>query len=105
MGANGAAVVINFSLNPGSPSHISQSYHLPVGILFRTTTWDIGELMVVVSSLATLVVGLFNYFKTIRMYGERRAVVQVGFKVQSVVILVGCFIISVTILFIATKPI
>jgi hypothetical protein len=76
-----------------------------VGILFRIIRRDIEELMVVVSSLATLVVGLFNYFKTIRMYGERRAVVQVGFKVQSVVILVGCFIISVAILFIATKPV
>jgi hypothetical protein len=48
-------------------------------------------------------VGLINYFKTIRLYGERRAVVQVGFKTQSIAAVLGCFIIVVALLFIATE--
>jgi len=47
-------------------------------------------------------VGLINYFKTITMYSERRAVVQIGFTTQSIAIVIGCFIITVAILFIAT---
>jgi len=56
-----------------------------------------------VASLSALLVGLINYFRTIRLYGERRAVVQVGFKTQSVAIVIGCFTMAVAILFIATK--
>jgi hypothetical protein len=37
------------------------------------------------------------------MYSERRAVVQVGFTTQSIAVVVGCFIIAVAILFIATN--
>jgi hypothetical protein len=48
-------------------------------------------------------VGVLNYFRTVRLYSERRAVVQVGFKTQSTAVVLGCFIISVAILFIATK--
>jgi hypothetical protein len=57
----------------------------------------------VAASLAALMVGLINYFKTISMYSERRAVVQVGFTTQSIAIVLGCFIIAVAILFIATN--
>lgn len=85
------AVIINFSLNPGSPDKIARQYHFPIGVLF------------IVASLLALLVGLINYFKTIRLYGERRAVVQVGFKTQSIAVVLGCFIISVALLFIATK--
>lgn len=60
-------------------------------------------LMVVVASLAALLVGILNYFRTIRLYAEGRAVVQVGFKTQSIVVVIGCFVIAVAILFIATK--
>lgn len=48
-------------------------------------------------------VGLINYFKTIRLYGERRAVVQLGFKTQSIATILGCFIIAVALLFIVTE--
>jgi len=50
-----------------------------------------------------LSVGVLNYFRTVRLYGQRRAVVQVGFKTQSVAVVVGCFIIAVALLFIVTK--
>ena len=60
-------------------------------------------LISVVASLLALFVGLLNYFKTVRGYSERRAVVQVGFKTQSVAIVLGGFIIAVSILFISTK--
>jgi len=32
--SNRLAVVVNFSLNPGSPSEISLKYHVPVAVLF-----------------------------------------------------------------------
>jgi hypothetical protein len=47
-------------------------------------------------------VGIINYFQTIRLYGERRAVVEVGFKTQSVAAILGCFIIVIALLFIVT---
>jgi len=58
---------------------------------------------VVVASLLALSVGLVNYFKTLRFYSERRAVVQIGFKSQSIAIVIGCFIIACALLFVATK--
>ena len=93
--------MVNFSLNPGSPTTIATDYHLPIGILFGLYLYPI--LTKAVASLATLLVGLINYFKTIRLYSERRAVVQVGVKTQSVTVVIGCFIISVALLFVSTK--
>jgi len=83
---------MNFSLNPttSGSSDITKAYDFPIGILF------------IVASLLALLVGVLNYFKTIQGYSERRAVVQVGFKTQSVAIVLGGFIIAVAILFIAT---
>jgi hypothetical protein len=98
------AVIMNFSLNPNSSggSQLAKAYHMPIGILF---SWSFTTLVtIVVASLLALSVGLGNYFKTIRGYSERRAVVQVGFKTQSIAIVLGGFIIAVALLFIATNP-
>lgn len=97
-----SAVMINFSLNPGTPNQVTLRYHLPIGILFSWSIY-VRRLLLVIASFLALLVGVLNYFKTVRLYGERRAVVQVGFKTQSVAVVLGCFIISVAILFIATK--
>ena len=77
-------------------------YHFPIGVLFSIARLSL-LLTVVVASLAALLVGILNYFKTVRLYSERRAVVQVGFKTQSVAVVIGCFVIIVALLFIATK--
>jgi hypothetical protein len=53
----------------------------------------------VVASLLALLVGITNYFETIRSYGQRRALVQVGFATQSIAIVLGCFIIVVAMMF------
>jgi len=59
--------------------------------------------MPVIASLSVLPVALFNYFRTIRLYSERRAIVQVGFKTQSVAVVIGSFVISIAILFTVTN--
>jgi hypothetical protein len=96
------AVMLNVSLNQREvPNKPAMRYHLPIGILFSPPYP--ANANVVIAALAALTLGIINYFRTILYFGKRRAIVQVGLKTQIVVVLIGCFIITVAILFIATK--
>ena len=72
------AIVISFHLK-SQPSALERRISLPVGLVF----WAL--------SLACLASGAANYANTVRKYGERRALVQSGWKTQ--VVSGSCFLV------------
>jgi len=70
----GVAITVSFHLK-NQPSALEVKVALPLGTLF----W--------VLSLVCLGAGLSNYIVTVTRYGQRRAIVQTGWKTQMVCIL------------------
>lgn len=70
----GVAITISFHLK-NQPSALEKKVALPLGTLF----W--------VLSLVCLGAGLSNYIVTVTRYGQRRAIVQTGWKTQMVCML------------------
>lgn len=67
-----AAILVSFHL-ANKPSTLERHLALPLGILF----W--------VLSLAVLACGVANYVITVEKYARKKALVQTGWKTQSVV--------------------
>jgi uncharacterized membrane protein YidH (DUF202 family) len=67
----GVALVVSFHLK-NKPSELELKVALPLGVVF----W--------VLSLVCLGAGVSNYIVTLTMYGQRRALVQTGWKTQAV---------------------
>jgi hypothetical protein len=65
------AILMTFHLK-NQPSEIEKRFALPFGLVF----W--------VLSLACLANGLANYLNTVKKYAHRRALVQSGWKTQTV---------------------
>jgi len=72
---------------------LEQKYAIPVGVIFF------------VLSVASLLCGGLNYFHTLRRYGAHRALVQSGWKTQTVMILVATCIVASAILLTTTNAI
>ncbi|PQE10264.1 hypothetical protein CJF32_00000800 [Rutstroemia sp. NJR-2017a WRK4] len=83
------AIVLSFHLK-SQPSALELRMAQPLGITF----W--------ILSLACLALGFGNYMKTVNKYSRRAAIVQSGWKTQSVLSTVALAIVSVCVLFIAT---
>jgi hypothetical protein len=71
------AIVISFHLKH-QPTEIERRIALPLGLIF----WFL--------SLACLASGLANYIKTVARYSRRVALVQTGWKTQTVIHLFFC---------------
>jgi len=84
------AIVISFHLKT-SPTEFELRLAKPLGIVF----WCL--------SLCCLVLGFGNYVKTVERYGRRAAIVQHGWKTQSILITIAISIVGVCILFLATR--
>ena len=65
------AIVISFHLK-STPSALELRFAKPLGLVF----WCL--------SVICLVLGVGNYVKTVEGYGRRTAIVQTGWKTQSV---------------------
>jgi len=84
------AIVVSFHLK-SEPSPLELRMARPLGIIF----WLL--------SLCCLALGLGNYIKTVEKYSRRMAIVQTGWKTQSVLTLVALSIVAVCVLFLATN--
>ncbi|TVY25340.1 hypothetical protein LHYA1_G005413 [Lachnellula hyalina] len=84
------AIVISFHLK-SKPTPLELRMAKPLGIIF----W--------VLSVACLCLGTGNYVKTVNKYSRRAAIVQTGWKTQSVLTVVAFAIGAVCILFLATN--
>ncbi|PSS16777.1 hypothetical protein M430DRAFT_248221 [Amorphotheca resinae ATCC 22711] len=84
------AIVISFHLK-SQPSRLELRMARPLGVVF----WLL--------SLACLALGFGNYIKTVNKYSRRAAIVQTGWKTQSVLSIIALFIIAVCVLFLATN--
>jgi len=83
------AIVISFHLKQ-QPTPLERRMSQPLGIIF----WLL--------SLACLGLGFGNYIKTVNKYGRRVAIVQAGWKTQSVLTIIAFSIVGVCVLFLAT---
>ncbi|KAH8679003.1 hypothetical protein BGZ60DRAFT_468342 [Tricladium varicosporioides] len=84
------AIVMSFHLKT-QPSRFELRMAKPLGIIF----WCL--------SVACLALGLGNYMKTVNKYSRRAAIVQTGWKTQSVLTVVAISIVGVCVLFLATN--
>jgi len=84
------AIVISFHLK-NEPSPLEKRLALPFGIIF----WLL--------SLACLLSGVFNYYKTVMEYSRRSALVQSGWKTEMVFTVVATAIVAACILFLSTN--
>jgi len=84
------AIVISFHLK-SQPSRLELRMAKPLGIIF----WLL--------SLACLALGLGNYIKTVNKYSRRMAIVQTGWKTQSILTIIALAIVGVCVLFLATN--
>jgi len=84
------AIVISFHLK-SEPSRLELRMAKPLGIIF----WLL--------SLACLALGVGNYIKTVNKYSRRAAIVQTGWKTQSVLTVIAISIVGVCVLFLATN--
>ncbi|KAH6676719.1 hypothetical protein B0J14DRAFT_561000 [Halenospora varia] len=84
------AIVMSFHLKT-QPSRFELRMAKPLGIIF----WCL--------SVACLALGLGNYMKTVNKYSRRTAIVQTGWKTQSILTVVAISIVGVCILFLATN--
>ncbi|PBP17395.1 hypothetical protein BUE80_DR011827 [Diplocarpon rosae] len=84
------AIVVSFHLKL-QPSALELRMAKPLGIIF----WLL--------SLSCLALGFGNYIKTVNKYSRRAAIVQTGWKTQSVLTMIAFSIVAVCILFLATN--
>lgn len=84
------AIVVSFHLK-SEPTNLELRMAKPLGIIF----WFL--------SLCCLALGFGNYVKTVEKYSRRMAIVQTGWKTQSVLTLVAFSIVAVCVLFLATN--
>ncbi|KAK7536039.1 uncharacterized protein J3D65DRAFT_627181 [Phyllosticta citribraziliensis] len=84
------AIVISFHVK-NEPSDFEKRMALPFGIIF----WLL--------SLACLASGMANYIHTVTRYSTRRALVQSGWKTQTVFTVVAIAIVAACILFLSTN--
>merc|ERR1711964_699109 len=73
------------------PSRLELRMAKPLGIIF----WLL--------SLSCLALGFGNYIKTVNKYSRRAAIVQTGWKTQSVLTVIAFSIVAVCVLFLATN--
>ncbi|KAH7355079.1 hypothetical protein BKA65DRAFT_497604 [Rhexocercosporidium sp. MPI-PUGE-AT-0058] len=84
------AIVVSFHLK-SQPSRLELRMARPLGIIF----WLL--------SLSCLALGFGNYIKTVNKYSRRAAIVQTGWKTQSVLTAIAFSIVAVCVLFLATN--
>ncbi|KAK0119719.1 hypothetical protein ONS95_011155 [Cadophora gregata] len=84
------AIVVSFHLK-SQPSRLELRMAKPLGIIF----WLL--------SLSCLALGFGNYIKTVNKYSKRAAIVQTGWKTQSVLTVIAFSIVGVCVLFLATN--
>ncbi|KIN00309.1 hypothetical protein OIDMADRAFT_19468 [Oidiodendron maius Zn] len=84
------AIVISFHLK-SEPTKLELRMARPLGIIF----WLL--------SLSCLVMGFGNYIKTVQKYSRRAAIVQTGWKTQTVFTIIALSIVGVCVLFLATN--
>ncbi|KAF8856831.1 hypothetical protein BDZ45DRAFT_745010 [Acephala macrosclerotiorum] len=84
------AIVISFHLK-ATPTPLELRMAQPLGIIF----WFL--------SLCCLALGFGNYLKTVKKYSRRVAIVQTGWKTQTVFTIVAFSIVAVCVLFLATN--
>jgi len=84
------AIVVSFHLK-SEPTPLELRMAKPLGVVF----WFL--------SLCCLALGFGNYVKTVEKYSRRMAIVQTGWKTQSVFTLVAFSIVAVCVLFLATN--
>ncbi|CZS88577.1 hypothetical protein WAI453_010707 [Rhynchosporium graminicola] len=84
------AIVVSFHLK-SQPSRLELRMAKPLGIIF----WLL--------SLSCLALGFGNYIKTVNKYSRRVAIVQTGWKTQSVLTVIAFSIVAVCVLFLATN--
>ncbi|KAI1377733.1 hypothetical protein F4677DRAFT_45823 [Hypoxylon crocopeplum] len=85
------AIVLSFHLK-SQPSHLELRMAQPLGIIF----WLL--------SLSCLVLGLGNYIKTLDKYSRKVAIVQTGWRTQSIMSLIALAIVGTcVILLVITK--
>ncbi|KAG9238467.1 hypothetical protein BJ875DRAFT_437401 [Amylocarpus encephaloides] len=84
------AIVVSFHMKQ-QPSELELRMAKPLGIVF----W--------VLSACCLALGFGNYMKTVNKYSRRAAIVQTGWKTQSVLTVIAMSIVGVCVLFLATK--
>ncbi|KAF1975061.1 hypothetical protein BU23DRAFT_504283 [Bimuria novae-zelandiae CBS 107.79] len=84
------AIIMNFHLK-SQPSAVEKKFSLPFGLIFWTL------------SVACLASGLANYIKTVTRYSRRTALVQAGWKTQTVFTVVATTIVAACILFLSTN--
>lgn len=84
------AIILNFHLK-SEPTAVEKRFSLPLGIIF----WAL--------AVACLVAGLANYINTITRYSRRTALVQTGWKTQTVSTVVATTIVAACILLLTTN--
>ncbi|KAH6614990.1 hypothetical protein C7974DRAFT_403050 [Boeremia exigua] len=84
------AIILNFHLK-SKPSALEKKWSLPLGIVF----WLL--------SLACLLSGLSNYIHTVSGYSHRQALVQTGWKTQTVFTIVAAAIVATCVLLLSTN--
>ncbi|KAF2131410.1 hypothetical protein P153DRAFT_421483, partial [Dothidotthia symphoricarpi CBS 119687] len=84
------AIILSFHLK-SKPSTLEKRFALPLGIIF----W--------LSSVACLLSGLINYINTVSLYSQRQALVQTGWKTQTVFTIVSTSIVATCVLFLSTN--
>ncbi|KAI9865302.1 MAG: hypothetical protein M1824_003456 [Vezdaea acicularis] len=84
------AIVISFHIK-NEPTKVERKTAYPVGLVF-------GAL-----ALACLGSGVAGYVRTVQRYGERRAMVQSGWKTQVVFTVVAAVIVAACVLFLSTN--
>ncbi|KAI2464546.1 hypothetical protein F4781DRAFT_68996 [Annulohypoxylon bovei var. microspora] len=86
------AIVLSFHLK-SQPSELELRMAQPLGIIF----W--------VLSLACLVLGLGNYIKTLDKYSRRVAIVQTGWRTQSIMSLIALSIVCTCVILLVIEKI
>ncbi|CAG8961615.1 hypothetical protein HYFRA_00006152 [Hymenoscyphus fraxineus] len=84
------AIVVSFHVKR-QPTKAEMRMAKPLGIVF----WCL--------SVTCLVLGLGNYMKTVNKYSRRAAIVQTGWKTQTVLSVIATSIVGVCIVFLATN--
>jgi len=84
------AIVISFHLKT-QPTKLELRMAQPLGIIF----WFL--------SFCCLALGIGNYLKTVNKYSRRVAIVQTGWKTQTIFSIVALSIVGVCVLFLATS--
>lgn len=81
------AIIVSFHIR-NQPTKLERRMALPLGLVF----W--------VLSVACLINGVTNYIRTVKKYSRKAALVQSGWKTQSVVVTLASTILGCCVLFI-----